>query len=117
MKLSNRVYRFQAGGPMPAEDPAMAGGAPEEAMGPAPEEAGMAPEQGGQDAMMQQLGQMADEVINQLGPEAAMMLAQAIMEKVQGGMEGGGAPEEAPMPAPEEQPVYQKRGGRVRRIG
>lgn len=102
MKLKN-IYRFQEGGPMP-EDPAMAG--------PAPEEAGMAPEAGapapgGEEQMMAQVGQMAQEIINQLGPDVAAMLAQAIMEMLQG---GGG------MPAPEEQPVYQRNGGRMQRI-
>jgi len=43
--------------------------------------------QGGEDAAMQQIAQMAEEIINQLGPEAAMMLAQAIMEMVEGGQQ------------------------------
>jgi len=108
MKLSNKIYRFQEGGPMPAEDPAMAGGAPEAGMAPE----GAAPAGGDQEAMMQQIGQMAMEIIQQLGPDAAAMLAQAIMEVLQGGAAGG----EAPMPAPEEQPVYQRNGGRISRI-
>lgn len=107
MKLSNKIYRFQEGGPMPAEDPAMAQGAPVEE---APAE--VAPQGGEQDAMMQQIQQMAMEVIQQMGPDAAAMLAQAIMEALQGAV----APAEAPMPAPEEQPVYQRNGGKVHRI-
>ena len=97
------VRKFQAGGPMPEEQGA-----------PMPAEAGAAPapEQGGagqEAAMMEQLYQMAAETIQQMGPEGAAMLAQAIMEMLQG---GGG---EAPMPAPEEQPVYRKGGVLVSR--
>lgn len=96
------VKKFQAGGPMSEETGA-----------PMPAEAGVpAPEQGGaanqEAAMMEQLYQMAGEIIQQMGPEAAAMLAQAIMEMLQG---GGG---QAPMPAPEEQPVYRKGGVLVR---
>lgn len=97
------VKKFQQGGPMPEEQ-----GAPMPAEGAAP-----APEQGAADqeaAMMEQLYQMAGEIIQQMGPEAAAMLAQAIMEMLQS---GGG---EAPMPAPEEQPVFSKRGGILKRI-
>lgn len=96
------VKKFQAGGPMPEEQ-----GAPM----PAETGAAPAPEQGGADqeaAMMEQLYQMAAEIIQQMGPEGAAMLAQAIMEMLQGGGE-------APMPAPEEQPVYRKGGVLVSR--
>jgi hypothetical protein len=96
------VKKFQAGGPMPEEQ-----GAPMPAEGAAP-----APEQGAADqeaAMMEQLYQMAGEIIQQMGPEAAAMLAQAIMEMLQ----GGGS--EAPMPAPEQQPVYRRGGVLVSR--
>lgn len=98
------VKKFQAGGPMPEEQGA-----------PMPAEAGapVTPEQGAADqeaAMMEQLYQMAGEIIQQMGPEAAAMLAQAIMEMLQG---GGG---QAPMPAPEQQPVY-KLGGKMVRSG
>lgn len=102
MKFNNKIYRFQEGGPMP-EDPAMAPAEP----GMAPEEAPMGPEQGGQDQMMQQIGQMAQEIIQQMGPDAAAMLAQAIMEMLQGG--GAGAP------APEA-PAFQRKGGRLVRV-
>ena len=50
---------------------------------------------------------MAQEIVGQLGPEAAMMLAQAIMELAQG--RGG-----QEMPAPEQQPVYKIGGKMVR---
>lgn len=97
MKLSKKVYRFQEGGMAPAEE------------GMAPEGAGMAPEgaapEGGApaDQMMQQIGAMADEIIQQMGPDAAAMLAQAIMERLQGGGEQ--------LPPAEQQPTFQRRGG------
>lgn len=88
-----RVKYLQQGGAAPAEQ-APQGGAPQGG-------------QGGQEAMMQQLMQMAQEIVGQLGPEAAMMLAQAIMELAQG--RGG-----QEMPAPEQQPVYKIGGKMVR---
>lgn len=74
-----RIKRFQDGGAM------------------TPEEAGMAPEQGapmggpeqGGDPTAQ-LQQMAQQVIEAIGPDAAMALAQMIIEMLQGG--GGEAP-------------------------
>lgn len=100
-----KVKYLQEGGAMAPEDPAMAGGAPAEA--------GMAPEAGapagGEEEMMQQLYQMAQEIVSQMGPEAAMMLAQAIAEVAQGGAAGA-----EQMPAPEEQPVYKMGGKLVR---
>lgn len=86
LKNNTRVGRFQEGGAMPM---------PEEA---APQEG--AP-QGGDP--MEQIYQMAGEIVQQLGPDAAAMLAQAIMEMLQ----GGGA-----QPAPQGEPVY-KRGGKL----
>ena len=86
------VKKFQQGGPMPA-DPAMGG---------APVEAAPAPAQGGQDQMMAQIEQMAMEIVQQLGPDAAAMLAEMIMAMLQ----QGGAP------GPEAQPVFRK-GGKI----
>ena len=86
------VRRYQQGGPV--GDPAMAG---------APVEAAPAPAQGGQDQMMAQLEQMAMEIVNQLGPDAAAMLAEMIMAMLQ----QGGAPAES-------QPVFRK-GGKMKR--
>lgn len=88
------VRRYQQGGPMPA-DPAMDG---------APVEAAPAPAQGGQDQMMAQLEQMAMEIVQQLGPDAAAMLAEMIMAMLQ---QGGAA-------GPEAQPVFRK-GGKMKR--
>jgi len=65
---------------------------------PAPQE--QMPEQGNpQDQLMA----VATQVIEQLGPEGAAMLAQLIMEMLQ----GGGAPQ---------QPVYAKKGGKLVRV-
>jgi hypothetical protein len=85
------VRRYQQGGPV--GDPAMAG---------APVEAAPAPAQGGQDQMMAQLEQMAMEIIQSVGPDAAAMLAEMIMAMLQ----QGGAPAEGA------QPVFRK-GGKI----
>lgn len=84
-----KVKKFQQGGPMPDE------GAP----------AGAPAEQGGQMAPEEQLMMMAQEIIQQLGPEGAAMLAEAIMAMLQQGA------------APQEAPAYAKRGGKLVRIG
>lgn len=73
------------------------------------QEGGMAPEQpmageqapmGGEQANAeQQIMQMAAEIVQQLGPEAAAMLAQAIMQILQ-----------------QPQPVFAKRGTKIQRI-
>lgn len=93
-----KIKRFQQGGPISPEEQAMAeqqaqGGAPQG--GPSPEE---------------QLAGMAQQIIEQVGPEAAAALAQIIMQMLQG---GGGAPQGAP----EGQPVMQRRGGRLVMLG
>ena len=67
-----------------------------------------APQQGGEDQMMAQIAQLAQQLIQQLGPDAAAMLAQAIMEMLQGAAQE--------MPAAEEQPAFQRNGGRLTRI-
>ena len=85
LKKQTKVRRFQEGGAMPA-----------------PAEA--AP-QGGDP--MEQIYQMAAEIVQQLGPDAAAMLAQAIMEMLQ----GGGA-----QPAPQGEPVYKKGGKLIGRM-
>lgn len=71
-------------------------------MAPAPEQGG-APAQGGQGGPEEQIAQMAQQIIEQLGPEAAAMLAQMIMQMLQG----------AAQQAPQGQPVYAKRGGKL----
>ena len=58
-----------------------------------PSGAGVGPEE--------QIVAMAGEIINQLGPEAAMLLAEAIVQMVQGGA------------APQEAPAFVKKGGKL----
>lgn len=87
-----KIKRFQEGGAMAAAPGGEQGGAQG---GPGPEE---------------QIMQMAQQIIQQLGPEAAAMLAQAIMEMLQGA--GGGGQEQ-----PQGEPVYAKKGGKLVIIG
>lgn len=75
-----KIKKLQEGGVAPQAAPE---GAP--AGGPGPEE---------------QIMQMAQQIVQQLGPEAAAMLAQAIMAMLQ---QGGG----------QGQPVYAKKGGKL----
>ena len=63
--------------------------------------------QGGEEQMMQQLAQMAQEIIQQLGPDAAAMLAQIIMEMLQRAPQEVGA-------APEEQ-QFMRCGGKIKK--
>ncbi len=96
-----KFRKFQDGGAMPAGAEQMpAEGAPMEGGAPA----------GGQDQMIQQIAQMAQQIIQQMGPEAAAMLAQIIMEMLQGG--GAGAPQGPVEARPEGEPVYRK-GGKI----
>lgn len=74
--------------------------------GAAPAAPAQAP-QGGEEQMMQQLAQMAQEIIQQLGPEASAMLAQIIMEMLQGAPQEVGA-------APEEQ-QFMRCGGKIKK--
>ncbi|MGV8961998.1 MAG: hypothetical protein ACOH2V_01275 [Candidatus Saccharimonadaceae bacterium] len=87
-----KVLKFQQGGPAPEAAPAP-GAAP--AGGQGPEE---------------QIAAMAQQIVEQLGPEAAAMLAQMIMQMLQGG--GGG--EQA---APQGEPVYARKGGKLVMLG
>ena len=77
--------------------------------GAMPEQAAPAPAPGGGQAPAgpnpDQIMQLVQELINALGPEGAAMVAQMIMQTLQ----GGGAP------APE-QPALQRMGGVLRRI-
>lgn len=98
-----RPRRFQEGGAMPTEDPAMA--SPEEA----PVEGG-APEQG-EDPMMQLANMFAQGLQNQdcqMLAQGAEMFLQLIQQA-----QGGGAPAES---APEGEPVYRKGGKFAYRI-
>jgi len=84
-----KIKKFQSGGQV----------APETAPAPAP--------QGGQDQMMAQLEQMAMEIIQSVGPEGAAMLAEMIMTMLQ--------QVQAPMGAPQGEPVFKKGGVIARR--
>jgi hypothetical protein len=86
-----KIKRFQEGGAAPAPEQAAQGGAP--AGGPGPEE---------------QIAQMAQQIVQQLGPEAAAMLAQTIMQMLQGAGGGGGE-----QPQAQAQPQYQRKGGKL----
>ena len=80
-----RKTRFlQTGGAMPAEQAfaSAQGGSPEE-----------------------QLGAIAQDIINQLGPEAAGMVAEMILQMLQGGGKQAAPGQEAP--------VMARRGGRL----
>ena len=63
--------------------------------------------QGGEEQMMQQLAQIANQLIQELGPEAAAMLAQVIMEMLQGAQQEVGA-------VPEEQ-QFMRCGGKIKK--
>lgn len=86
-----KIKKFQMGGEV----------APEQAGAPAPAEAGQA---GGPE---EQLAQMSAQIIQQLGPEGAAMLAQMIMQMLQ----------EVAAQQPQGQPVYAKKGGKLTMIG
>ena len=66
--------------------------------------AALAPAGGQGGGPEEQIMQMAQQIIQELGPEASALLSQMIMEMLQ----GGGAPQEAP--------VYAKRGGKLVRV-
>jgi len=83
-----KVKKFQEGGAMPPQ------GQPQQA----PAEQQASPEQ--------QLQAMAAEIIKSLGPEAAAMLAQLIMEMLQGAQQA--------QPAA---PTYARRGGKLVMLG
>lgn len=63
--------------------------------------------QGEEEQMMQQIAQMAQEIIQQIGPDAAAMLAQVIMEMLQGAQQEVGA-------VPEEQ-QFMRCGGKIKK--
>lgn len=81
-------------------DPSMQGEAPADQMGNEMAAAG-----GDEQAMIQQLAQVAQQIIQQMGPEGAAMLAQIIMEMLQGGGEQAPVGEQ-----PEGEPVFKKGG-------
>ena len=92
-----KVKKFQMGGQVAPE------AAPAEP-GVAPGQKGMSPQGGGPE---EQIAQMAMQIVSQLGPEASAMLAQMIMQVLE---QSSGA-------APQGEPVYAKKGGKLVMIG
>ncbi len=64
---------------------------------------------GGDEQMMQQIAQMAAEIVQQLGPDAAALLAEAIMQLLQG------AQQEPVGAAPQEQ-QFMRCGGKIKKV-
>ena len=93
-KFNKKISKFQMGGEMPQDSNAQV---------PMEQESN----QVGQDeqAAMDQLAQMAAQIIQSMGPENAALLAQLIMEMLQGGQQPVGTPQEG-------EPVF-KRGGKI----
>ena len=92
-----KVKKFQMGGGMaPAPE-----GAPQEGMEP-----GVAPQEGAPQggSPEDQLAEMAMAVVQQLGPEAAGLLADAIMQIIQGAGQQS------------QQPQFARKGGKLTRI-
>ena len=58
----------------------------------------------------EQIAQMAQQIIEQVGVEGAAMLVQMIMQLLQGAAQQGGG-------EPQGQPVMQRRGGRLTLVG
>lgn len=85
-----KVKKFQAGGQMPAEQ-MPAGGQP-----------GAQQTQGSPE---EQIMAIAQQIIQQLGPEGAAMLAQVIMQMLQQASQ------------PQGQPQYQRKGGKLVMMG
>ena len=94
MKVS--IKKFQQGGQMATEQPS-----PEQMAAEQQAAQGGAPQEGGNPE--EQLMAMGQQIIQELGPEAAAMLAQIIMEMLQGGGQ------------PQPQPTFQRKGGTLKR--
>ena len=93
-----KLRKFQEGGAVPSGDQSQGqaqaqGGAPDQTQAPAQ----------GQGSPEEQIAQMAQEIISQMGPEAAAMLAQTIMQMIQSVAQQG-------------QPTYQRKGGRLVKV-
>ena len=69
--------------------------------------ASTAPQSPAQNPAVEQIAQLADQLIRELGPDAAAMLAQVIMEMLQGAQQEVGA-------VPEEQ-QFMRCGGKIKK--
>ena len=98
-----RIGKFQEGGMMPPEDPAMAGGDP--GMGPEG-----APAEGGEQDPLMMLAQAAMQALQTQDCNIAMQVCQGFVSLLE--QSQGGAPEQAP----EGEPVFRKGGVLSRRI-
>lgn len=92
---------LQQGGPMTAEDPAMA--AQE-----APAETGAPAGAGNPEEMLMQLAEVAMQALQNQDCQAAMAVCQGFVQMIQG-MQGGGA-------APQAEPVYRRGGKLLKRL-
>lgn len=93
MRITEKVKKFQMGGPAPAPEAAPAeGGAPADA----------------QQNPMDQILQVAAQAVQTQNCEAAMAVCQALMQLAQ----GGGAPENAP----QEEPTFARNGAKLVRV-
>ena len=96
MKITSKKFKFQEGGPMPAE-----AAAPVPEAAPAPEQA---PEQGGDP--LEQIVMAAAQAVQTQDAQLALQVCQALVQ-----LAGGGG-EPAPA-APEGQAPVYKKGGRL----
>lgn len=106
----NEVPFFQAGGAMP-QDPGMEGGAPmpEQGGAPMPEEGGEAP-QGGEDQLAGMAQQLVEMLMRQIGdPNMVASVLQMALDMIQGGGQEAA-------PEPQGEPVYRMGGRLLRRI-
>lgn len=97
MRLKN-IGKFQEGGAMPPQDPAMA--------------------QGGGDPM-QEILMGCQQAVETQDCQIALQVCQIMLEMAGGGAPAEAAPAPAPAPAPAEaqgEPVYRRGGRLVRRI-
>ena len=92
MKFSEKVFKFQDGGEMPAEAPVQA----------APAEAPAAPS--AEEQLQQVAGQLVDMLMQQIGdPQAVMAVLQMAAEMVNQAVQSAA-------------PAYQRQGGRLVRV-
>lgn len=96
------VKKFQAGGAAP--DQSQSSGTAQDQS----QQGGASQQQGGGQVSQDQIMQMAQAIISQIGPEAADALAQALEQMIQSNGGGGGAAQQAPS--------FQRKGGKLVRV-
>lgn len=132
MQVSDKIKKYQAGGPAPAApDPSQGGGgAPDPSQGGDPSAQGGDPSGGGQDPV-QQLVQLAQQALQGQDCQAAMAVCDGLLSLIQQSQGGGGAQGGPPPggggqpggPVPSQRnggqlgaPVYRAGGKLVKRI-